>query len=258
MPAITGCKRTSPNVDRHGLNSRAVPTKYIFVLGGVISGVGKGIVTSSVGKILQSKGYNVTAIKIDPYINCDAGTLRPSEHGEVWVTEDGGEIDEDLGHYERFLGIDIPKGNNITTGQVYRKVIEDERKGKYLGKTVQLIPHISDEVIRRIREIGKDFDIVMVEIGGTIGDYENIPFVFAARQLALQVGREDSCFILVSYAPVPGTLGEMKTKPTQHAIKALREHGVQPSFIVLRSEMAADEVRKKKISSYWDWSSTRN
>lgn len=224
--------------------------KFVFVSGGVISGLGKGVVTASIGRILKARRYSVTAIKIDPYINVDAGTLRPTEHGEVWVTEDGGEIDQDLGHYERFLDMDIPKKNNITTGQVYLKVIQDERAGKYLGKTVQLIPHITDEVIRRIREAGDGYDIVLVEIGGTVGDIENIPFLIAAKKLELTEGRENVCHILVTYLPVPGFLGEMKTKPTQHAIKALGEHGIIPDFIVCRSEHPVDEVRKRKIYVY--------
>jgi len=152
-------------------------TKYIVVAGGVMSGVGKGVTSASIARILKEYGYKITSVKIDPYINYDAGTLRPTEHGEVWVTDDGGEIDQDLGTYERFLNMDISRKNNITTGQIYKTIIDKERKGKYLGKTVQFIPHVPDEIKRRITEAGKDFDIVLVEIGGTIGDYENIPFL---------------------------------------------------------------------------------
>ncbi|MBW2989507.1 CTP synthase [Candidatus Woesearchaeota archaeon] len=229
--------------------------KFIVVLGGVISGVGKGVTTASIGKILQEYGYSVTAIKIDPYINYDAGTLRPTEHGEVWVTGDGGEIDQDLGNYERFLGIDIPKANNITTGQIYGKVIEDERSGKYLGKTVQFIPHIPDEIKRRIRESAKDYDFCLIEIGGTIGDYENIPYLFAVKSMEREIGKENISYILVTYLPVPAHIEEMKTKPTQQAVRMLTEHGIMPDFIICRSRKALDSIRKKKIETYANISS---
>jgi CTP synthase len=223
---------------------------YIIITGGVISGLGKGITTASVGKILQMHGYNVTAMKIDPYINCDAGTLRPTEHGEVWVTEDGGEIDQDLGHYERFLDINIPKYHNITTGQVYGAVIEKERKGEYLGKTVQPIPHVTDEIKERIRRPSKekDLDFIMVEIGGTVGDYENILFLEAVRQMKLE--GDKVLFIHVTYVPVLDALGEAKTKPTQHSVKLLREIGIQPDFIVARADHELDHVRKEKIALF--------
>jgi CTP synthase len=224
--------------------------KYVFISGGVISGIGKGIVCASIGKILQSRGLKVTAIKIDPYINYDAGTLRPTEHGEVWVTDDGGEIDEDLGHYERFLNIDIPKKNNITTGQIYKKIIDDERAGKYLGKTVQLIPHVVDEILRRIKEASKDVDVALVEIGGTVGDIENIPFLYAAKRMELNEGPANVVHVLVTYLPVPKTLGEMKTKPTQHAIREMGEQGIIPDFLICRSEEFIDDVRKNKIFVY--------
>jgi CTP synthase len=223
---------------------------YIIITGGVISGLGKGITTASIGKILQLHGYNVTAIKIDPYINCDAGTLRPTEHGEVWVTEDGGEIDQDLGHYERFLDINIPKYHNITTGQVYGSVIDKERKGKYLGKTVQPIPHVTDEIKERIRRPAKEekYDFVLVEIGGTVGDYENVLFLEAVRQMKLEGDRV--LYVHVTYVPMLETLGEAKTKPTQHSVKLLREIGIQPDFIVTRSEEPLDDVRKEKIAMF--------
>ena len=223
---------------------------YIIVTGGVISGLGKGITTASIGKILQIHGYKVTAIKIDPYINCDAGTLRPTEHGEVWVTEDGGEIDQDLGHYERFLDIDILKYHNITTGQVYGAVIEKERKGKYLGKTVQPIPHVTDEIKRRIRRPAKEtkYDFVIVEIGGTVGDYENVLFLEAVRQMKHE--GDHMIYVHVTYVPVLATLGEAKTKPTQHSVKLLREIGIQADFIVARTERPLDNVRKGKISLF--------
>ena len=223
---------------------------YIIVTGGVISGLGKGITTASIGKILQLHGYKVTAIKIDPYMNFDAGTLRPTEHGEVWVTEDGGEIDQDLGHYERFLDINIPKSHNITTGQVYSAVIEKERKGKYLGKTVQPIPHVTDEIKRRIRKPAEEdgFDFVLVEIGGTVGDYENVLFLEAVRQMKLE--GEKVLFIHVTYVPRLDALGEAKTKPTQHSVKLLREIGIQPDFIITRSEKPLDNVRREKIALF--------
>jgi len=223
---------------------------YIIITGGVISGLGKGITTASIGKILQLHGYKVTAMKIDPYINCDAGTLRPTEHGEVWVTEDGGEIDQDLGHYERFLDIDISKYHNITTGQVYGAVIEKERQGKYLGKTVQPIPHVTDEIKQRIKKPAQEskYDFVLVEIGGTVGDYENILFLEAVRQMKLE--GEKVIYVHVTYVPVLKTVGEAKTKPTQHSVKLLREIGIQPDFIIARTEKPLDDVRKEKIALF--------
>ena len=223
---------------------------YIIVTGGVISGLGKGITTASIGKILQLHGYKTTAMKIDPYMNFDAGTLRPTEHGEVWVTEDGGEIDQDLGHYERFLDINIPKYHNITTGQVYSAVIEKERKGKYLGKTVQPIPHVTDEIKVRIRSPANEnsWDFVLVEIGGTVGDYENVLFLEAVRQMK-QEG-DKVVFVHVTYVPMLDALGEAKTKPTQHSVKQLREIGIMPDFIITRSEKTLDNVRREKIAMF--------
>ncbi len=223
---------------------------YIFISGGVLSGLGKGITTASIGRILKSKGFKVTAIKIDPYINFDAGTLRPTEHGEVWVTEDGGEIDQDLGHYERFLGEKLSKNNNITTGQVYYAVITRERAGSYLGKTVQPIPHITDEIKRRITTLVEKerVEFVLIEIGGTIGAYENVLFIEAARQMNYEGRRV--LFVHVSYLPVLGSVGEMKTKPTQHSVKALQGLGIQPDFIICRSEQELDEPRREKIALF--------
>jgi CTP synthase len=223
---------------------------YIIVTGGVLSGLGKGITTASIGKILQLHGYKVTAIKIDPYMNFDAGTLRPTEHGEVWVTEDGGEIDQDLGHYERFLDINIPKSHNITTGQVYSAVIEKERKGKYLGKTVQPIPHVTNEIKDRIRFPASQniWDFVLVEIGGTVGDYENVLFLEAVRQMKHE--GDKVIFIHVTYVPMLDALGEAKTKPTQHSVKLLREIGIMPDFIITRSEKSLDNVRREKIAMF--------
>lgn len=231
-------------------------TKYIFVTGGVISGVGKGVATASVGRILKEYGYSVTAVKIDPYINCDAGTMRPTEHGEVWVTEDGGEIDQDLGNYERFLEIPILKKNAITTGQIYRDLIEKERRGDFLGETVSFIPHVPREIRKRIIDVSDGYDVVLIEIGGTIGDYENIPFLFAAKSMELELGSENVCHIMVTYMPVPSHIDEMKTKPTQLAIKLLRENGIQPDFIFCRGKSPLDEPRKKKIGAYSNIPST--
>jgi CTP synthase len=225
-------------------------TKYIFIIGGVISGVGKGVAAASIGKILQNYGYDVTAIKIDPYINCDAGTLRPTEHGEVWVTEDGGETDQDLGNYERFLNINISRKNNITTGQIYGSVIEKERNGSFLGQTVQFIPHIIEEIKSRIVTSSKDHEISLVEIGGTVGDYENIAFLLAAKQLERELGKDNVAYVLVSYLPVPLNIKEAKTKPTQQSIRMLYEHGIFPDFILCRAIEPLDDVRKNKIASY--------
>ncbi len=227
-------------------NSEKNP-KFIVVCGGVISGVGKGVTTSSIGKILQEYGYSVTAVKIDPYINCDAGTLRPTEHGEVWVTDDGGEIDQDLGNYERFFGQDISRINNITTGQVYRTIIEKERKGEFLGQTVEVIPHVPNEIKRRILEASEGYDFALVEVGGTVGDYQNIPFLFAMKSLERELGEKSVIYVLVSYLPVPRHSGEMKTKPTQQAIRLLTESGIFPDFVLCRAPVPVDEVRKKKI-----------
>jgi len=231
-------------------------TKYIVVAGGVMSGVGKGVTTASVSRILQEYGYKVTAIKIDPYINYDAGTLRPTEHGEVWVTDDGGEIDQDLGTYERFLNIDIPKQNNITTGQIYKTIIDRERGGKYLGQTVQFIPHVPDEIKRRITEASKNYDIAIVEIGGTIGDYENIPFLFAMKSMERELGKDNVAYILVTYLPIPSHIEEMKTKPTQQAIRLLGENGIFPDIIICRAKIPLDKIRKKKIETYANIPST--
>jgi len=219
-----------------------------MIAGGSISGIGKGVCTASLGKILQHYGYSVTAIKIDPYINLDAGTMRPTEHGECWVTHDGGETDQDLGTYERFLNIDIPFKNSITTGQIYQTVIEQERAGKYHGKTVQFIPHIIDEIKRRIKAAAEGSEIVLIEVGGTVGDYENIPFFFAMK--SLERDGNDVAYALVSYLPVPSHLGEMKTKPTQQAIKMLSETGIFPDLVFCRGYAPLDELRKQKIETY--------
>jgi CTP synthase len=224
--------------------------KFIFISGGVISGVGKGVATASIAKIMKEFGFRATCIKIDPYINVDAGTLRPTEHGEVWVTFDGGETDQDLGNYERFIHQNLSKKNNITTGQIYEELIRKERSGFFLGKTVQIIPHFVDEIKRRILEAGKDFEIILVEIGGTVGDYENVPFLFAAKSLEKDFGKENVVYILVSYLPTPGNICEMKTKPTQQAIKMLSETGIYPDIVIARATEPLDDVRKEKIERY--------
>jgi len=222
-------------------------TRYIVVAGGVISGVGKGVATASIGKILKEHGHRVTLIKVDPYINYDAGTLRPTEHGEVWVTYDGGEIDQDLGTYERFMNDDIPKQNSITTGQIYKAVIDRERAGEYLGQTVQFMPHIIDEIIARIKQAAYGYDIAVVEIGGIVGDYENTPFLFAFKALKRELGAQSVACCLVTYIPVPEHIGEMKTKPTQQAVRMLSEQGILPDFIICRSKQPLDISGKKKI-----------
>ncbi|MGB9743608.1 MAG: CTP synthase [Minisyncoccales bacterium] len=225
--------------------------RYIFVAGGVMSGIGKGVATSSIGKILQSKGYKITAIKIDPYINVDAGTMNPIEHGEVFVTKDGLECDQDIGNYERFLNEELTRINYMTTGSIYEAVIRKERNLEYKGKCVEVVPHIPNEVIARIRQAAKKTkaDFVLIEIGGTVGEYQNLLFLEAARMMKLQQPK-DILFILVSYLPVPQMIGEMKTKPTQYAVRTLNSAGIQPDIIIARSEASLDQVRKNKISIF--------
>jgi len=226
-------------------------TKYIFIMGGVMSGLGKGIATASIGKILQSKGYRVTAVKIDPYINIDAGTMNPMEHGEVFVTEDGLETDQDIGNYERFLNQDIPSLNYMTTGSVYNAVIQRERNLGYKGRCVEVIPDIPNEVIDRIEKAGlaAKAEIVLVEIGGTIGEYQNVIFLEAARMMKLK-SPCNVLFVMLSYLPIPPKIGEMKTKPTQYAVRSLNSAGIQPDFILARSSIPLDDVRKQKISVF--------
>ncbi len=225
--------------------------KYIFVAGGVMSGIGKGIATASIGKILKSKGFGVTAVKIDPYVNVDAGTMNPVEHGEVFVTKDGSECDQDIGNYERFLGRELTKKNYITTGKVYKAVIERERNLDYDGKCVEVVPDIPNETIKRIKRAAKEdeADFTLIEIGGTIGEYQNLLFLEAARMMKLDEP-EKVLFILVSYLPTPKTIGEMKTKPTQNASRRLNEAGIQPDMILGRAEQPLDEPRKNKISNF--------
>ncbi len=226
--------------------------KYVFVTGGVLSSVGKGITTASIGLLLKSRGYTVTAIKIDPYLNVDAGTMNPYMHGEVFVTEDGGETDLDLGHYERFLDINLSKRNNITAGQIYLTVIQRERRGDYLGQTVQVIPHVTDEIKSRIREVAKNSgaDVVLVEIGGTVGDIEGLPFLEAIRQMRLEEGFNNTMFVHVALAPVLSTTGEQKTKPVQHSVQELRRIGIQPDAIITRSPRPLEPEARRKIALY--------
>jgi CTP synthase len=236
----------------------AKETKYIFVVGGVISGVGKGITASSLGLILKNRGLKVSAIKIDPYINVDAGTMNPTEHGEVFVLEDGDETDQDMGNYERFLNIDLTRINYMTTGRVYQSVINKERNLEYKGKCVQVVPDIPLEVISRIKKAAANAkaDVVVVEVGGTVGEYENILFLEAARMMKIE-SPKDVIFMMVSYLPTPSKVGEMKTKPTQHAVRALNSSGIQPDFILARSDVALDDKRKEKISMFCNISTDR-
>ncbi len=238
MVMIAGNKQTNKSASDKNL-------RFVFVVGGVLSGLGKGVVTASIAKLIQAYGYKVTAIKIDPYVNIDAGTMRPTEHGEVFVTEDGGEIDQDLGTYERFLDMNLSKKNNITTGQVYLTVIQRERALEYGGRDVQVIPDVMNEAKKRILEASQGYDVSIVEVGGTTGDIENLIFLFAIRDLMMEY---PSVAVMVSYVPMLRNVGELKTKPTQHAVAKLRETGIFPDFIVARSETGLDEPRIRKIS----------
>ncbi len=225
-------------------------TKLIFITGGVVSSLGKGIASASLAAILEARGLNVTLIKLDPYINVDPGTMSPFQHGEVFVTHDGAETDLDLGHYERFVRTVMTKRNNFTTGKVYESVIKKERKGEYLGGTVQVIPHITNEIKRRIRLGAEGFDVAMVEVGGTVGDIESLPFLEAIRQLRVECGSDESLFIHLTLVPYIRVSGEVKTKPTQHSVKELRSIGIQPDILICRSEMAISDVDRKKIALF--------
>jgi CTP synthase len=228
-------------------------TKHIFVTGGVASSLGKGLTASSLGRLLKSRGLRVTMQKLDPYLNVDPGTMNPFEHGEVFVTDDGGETDLDLGHYERFIDEPLSRDSNATTGSIYSSVIAAERRGDYLGKTVQVIPHITDEIKRRITRLAaEDVDVVITEIGGTVGDIEILPFLEAIRQFRLDVGRDNVCYLHVTLVPFIGPAGEQKTKPTQHSVTELRSRGIQPDIIVCRSESAISAELKRKISGLCD------
>ncbi len=226
--------------------------KYVFVTGGVASSLGKGIIAASLGKLLQSRGLKVTIQKLDPYINIDPGTMNPYEHGECFVTEDGAETDLDLGHYERFLNVHTSRANNVTTGRIYQTVIDRERKGDYLGKTVQVIPHITDEIKRRIKLLGEEgkYDVIITEIGGTAGDIESLPYIEAVRQLKFELGSGNSVVIHLTLLPYLKTSGELKTKPTQNSVKTLLESGVQPDILACRTELPINEDIKNKIALY--------
>lgn len=227
--------------------------KHIFVTGGVASSLGKGLTASSLGRLLKMRGLRVTMQKLDPYINVDPGTMNPFEHGEVFVTDDGGETDLDLGHYERFIDENLTRSSNATTGSIYQSVLAAERRGDYLGKTVQVIPHITDEIKRRIRRIATDdLDVVITEVGGTVGDIEILPFLESIRQFRNEVGRDNVCYIHVTLVPFIGPSGEQKTKPTQHSVTELRSRGIQPDVIVCRSEEPLSESLKRKISNMCD------
>ena len=226
-------------------------TKYIFVTGGVVSSLGKGIISASIGKLLQARGYNITIQKFDPYINIDPGTLNPYEHGECYVTVDGMETDLDLGHYERFTGIQTTKANSLTTGRIYKAVIDKERRGDYLGKTIQVVPHITDEIKRNVKLLGQKYhyDFVITEIGGTIGDIESAPFMEAIRQMKWEMGK-NAINVHLTYVPYLKAAGELKTKPTQHSVKELQSVGIQPDILILRTEKHLEEGILKKVASF--------
>ena len=225
-------------------------TKYVFVTGGVVSSLGKGIAAASLGAILESRGIKVTMLKLDPYINVDPGTMSPFQHGEVFVTEDGAETDLDLGHYERFISQRMAKRNSFTTGQIYETVIKKERRGEYLGKTVQVIPHITDEIKNHIKRGAEGADVAIVEVGGTVGDIESLPFLEAIRQMGFEEGRQNACYVHLTLLPWIPTAGELKTKPTQHSVKELRQIGIQPDILLCRAERDIPEEEKRKIALF--------
>ena len=229
-------------------------TKYIFVTGGVVSSLGKGITAASIGRVLKSRGITVSIQKLDPYINVDPGTMAPNQHGEVFVTQDGAETDLDLGHYERFIDENLTRNNNITTGQIYASVIAKERRGEYLGGTIQVIPHITDEMKERMTRVGKQSgaDVVIVEVGGTVGDIEGLPFIEAIRQMRKDVGRENVLYIHVTLLPHIGATDELKTKPTQHSVNELRRIGVQPDVLICRADWEVSNELREKIALFTD------
>ncbi|MFO7659771.1 MAG: CTP synthase, partial [Candidatus Cloacimonadaceae bacterium] len=224
--------------------------KYIFVMGGVLSSLGKGIATASTGLLLKRMGYKVYLQKFDPYLNVDPGTMSPFQHGEVFVTDDGAETDLDLGHYERFVDVSLSKWSSTSAGQIYDSVIKKERRGDYLGKTVQVIPHVTNEIKERICKLDKEYDIIISEIGGTVGDIESLPFLEAIRQLRLDLGYDNTLYILLTYVPYIKSAGELKTKPTQHSAYKLREIGIQPDILLCRSETDFDEDVYNKIALF--------
>jgi len=225
-------------------------TRFIFVTGGVVSSLGKGITSASLGALLESRGIKVTIMKLDPYINLDPGTMSPLQHGEVFVTEDGSETDLDLGHYERFIKSKMSKDNNFTTGQVYETVLKKERKGDYLGGTVQVIPHITDEIKRRIKEGSRDSEVAIVEIGGTVGDIESQPFLEAIRQMKLELGVVRTLFMHLTLVPYIAAAGEIKTKPTQRSVKEMLSHGLQPDILICRSDKEISDEAREKIALF--------
>lgn len=229
-------------------------TKYIFVTGGVVSSIGKGIVAASLGRLLKNRGLKVTIQKFDPYINVDPGTMSPYQHGEVFVTDDGAETDLDLGHYERFIDINLNKYSNVTTGKIYSEVLRKERKGEYLGATVQVIPHITNEIKEKIMRAAKmtDSDVIITEVGGTVGDIESLPFLEALRQMKADVGTDNVMYIHTTLIPYLKAAGEMKTKPTQHSVKELRGLGIQPNILVVRTEQPVSQSVKNKLAQFCD------
>ena len=225
-------------------------TKFIFTTGGVVSSLGKGLATASIGALLENRGLKITVLKLDPYINVDPGTMNPFQHGEVYVTDDGAETDLDLGHYERYTHAKLTKLNNVTTGKIYYSVIQKERKGEYLGKTVQVIPHITDEIKAAILRVAEGVDLVMVEIGGTVGDIESLPFLEAIRQFRYDVGKENTLYIHLTLVPYIAAAGELKTKPSQHSVQKLREIGIQPDILLCRTEQDLSKDIKAKIAMF--------
>src|SRR5262249_6457641 len=224
--------------------------KFIFVTGGVVSSLGKGLASASIGRLLESRGFRVTLQKFDPYLNVDPGTMSPYQHGEVFVTDDGAETDLDLGHYERFTNSRLTRDHNLTTGRIYESIIQKERRGDYLGKTVQVIPHVTNEIKAAIKKVSIDTDVVIVEIGGTVGDIESLPFLEAIRQLRQDVGRENSLFVHLTLVPFIGAAGELKTKPTQHSVKELRAIGIQPDILLCRTDRFLPKEMKSKIALF--------
>src|ERR671929_374263 len=226
------------------------PTKYVFVTGGVVSSLGKGIAAASLGRLLVERGLRVTMLKFDPYLNVDPGTMSPFQHGEVFVTDDKAETDLDLGHYERFLDRSLSQSNNVTTGRIYLNVISKERRGEYLGSTVQVIPHVTDEIKASIKRIAPGNDVVIVEIGGTVGDIESLPFLEAIRQFRQEVGKANAMFVHLTLVPFISAAGEVKTKPTQHSVRDLMEIGIQPDFLICRAERPLSDDVKRKIALF--------
>src|SRR6266853_4477040 len=231
-------------------STRQHTTKFIFVTGGVVSSLGKGIAAASLGRLLVERGLRVTMMKFDPYLNVDPGTMSPFQHGEVFVTDDGAETDLDLGHYERFIDRSLAQANNITTGRIYLNVITKERRGEYLGSTVQVIPHVTDEIKGAMKRLAPESDVVIVEIGGTVGDIESLPFLEAIRQFRHEIGRENAIFIHLTLVPFIAAAGEVKTKPTQHSVRELMEIGIQPDILICRTERALSEEVKRKIALF--------